>query len=113
MSLLQEIEQHGLADCEFNNRYFALTDNQKTFVEAINSIGDVPVEAAIDFATMEGNDFYHNSKYHEYYSKLADCWGVFHFATETEKRRCISICESMGTESDGHYCADEIGVNHG
>lgn len=110
MSLLQEIEQFGLADCEFNNRYFSLNDNQKAFADAIDSIGGIPVEATIEFMIMESDDFYRNSKYREHYSQLEDCWQIFQFATTRERKRCISICDKLGDDGlDGHYCADAIG----
>jgi hypothetical protein len=92
------------------NNYDLLNANQKAFIEAIDSIGGIPVEAVIEFLIMESDDFYRNSKYREHYTQLEDCWQVFQFAITHEKRRCISICDKLGDDGlDGHYCADVIG----
>ena len=111
MSLLQEIEQHGLADCEFNRNL--LTDNQKAFIKAVKDSAGIPEMASIEFLLTESAGKFLKSPYCDYYNSLADSYDIWQLAINFERSRCYSICESIGTEADGHYCADEIGVNHG
>ena len=40
MSLLQEMETHGLADCEFNRRLISITKEQLSALEMLSTIGD-------------------------------------------------------------------------
>jgi hypothetical protein len=113
MSLLQEIEQHGLADCEFNRK---LTGNQtmtpqekfqQAFIAAIGRNG-IPEEAAQAFMENGDDDEFYAGKYGEYYTTLQDCYNVWRDANLFMRDRCYGICENIGTEGDGQNCADEI-----
>ena len=82
-----------------------LTKKQLAFVEAMQNIGGIPEKATINFITNDDCD----GRFEGHYTTLADCWGVFRDAIEYERKRCMSICESLGDDGlDAHYAADEI-----
>ena len=82
-----------------------LTDKDLAFVAAMESVGDIPEKATINFLTNDE----HDGRFSGHYTTLADCWLVFNYGVAHERARCLSICERLGDEGlDGHYCADEI-----
>ena len=44
MSLLQEIETHGLADCEFNRKFISITKEQLSALEMLGVLGGYYLE---------------------------------------------------------------------
>ena len=44
MSLLQEIEQFGLADCEFNRKFVSITKDQLSALEMLGVLGGYYLE---------------------------------------------------------------------
>lgn len=82
-----------------------LTKKQLAFVEAMESVGDIPEKATINFLTNDE----HDGKFGGHYTTLADCWLVFNYGVAHERARCLSICEDVGDDGlDAHYAADEI-----
>jgi hypothetical protein len=97
------------------NNFDLLTDNQKAFVKAIRDNVGVPEMATIEYLLTDTCDnFLRYSPYCDWYDQLANCHAIWFDAIKFERDRCKSICENYGNEGlDGHYCADEIGANHG
>ena len=44
MSLLQEMETHGLADCEFNRKFISITKEQLSALEMLGVLGGYYLE---------------------------------------------------------------------
>ena len=44
MSLLQEMETHGLADCEFNRKFISITKDQLSALEMLGVLGGYYLE---------------------------------------------------------------------
>ena len=86
-----------------------LTQAENAFVEAMSFYADIMTEATREFLIMETDDFYKNSKFNYLYTQLADFYNIFYSAISFERKRCLSICETLGNDGlDGHHCADEI-----
>ena len=95
------------------NNFDLLTDNQKAFVKAMRDSAGIAETATIEFLlTDTATNFLKYSPYCDFYSQLADSYDIWQLAIQFERRRCYGICEDMGTEGDGHYCADSIGADN-
>jgi hypothetical protein len=95
------------------NNFDLLTDNQKAFVKAMRDSSGVLETATIEFLlTDTATNFLKYSPYCDLYSQLADSYDIWQLAINFERNRCYGICDDMGTDADGHYCADAIKANH-
>jgi hypothetical protein len=56
MSLLQEIEQFGLADCEFNRKFISITKDQLSALEMLGVLGGYYLEnMGVDNSSYESD----------------------------------------------------------
>ena len=56
MSLLQEMETHGLADCEFNRKFISITKDQLSALEMLGVLGGYYLEnMGVDNSSYESD----------------------------------------------------------
>ena len=56
MSLLQEMEQFGLADCEFNRKFISITKDQLSALEMLGVLGGYYLEnMGVDNSSYESD----------------------------------------------------------